>query len=567
MGSDFSKPGDCHNRPIAHAAIQTLEQRCFLSAATGGFQLPEMFFEANLIVDKSSITVLGTTGHDTLDIKLARLSALSGGDSPSASLSQQLVVEVTSTDVDGVVDVEVAKVDVVFNADDPVPFDVRIITGGGDDQVRLTTDGAIKLYDGEPEPVSDTLSVPVNTAATNYDLYRDQTRSLLDRGERHLLGISTRLGLKFDPVRGGLDGHQGVDFGSAGAGLQTVDLSGNTGDTLFDFVQLNPVGAWLGEGDDSFQTNVTSVVFGGTGNDSIYGSDGDDTLRGEAGDDVIRGEAGSDVLFGHGGDDELIGGDGHDRLVGDIGRDELRGGDGHDRLRADDHDRTVDGGAGLNYTLRQGSSDAATAAAAMAAVSSGGFNAEVRLAGSDQTWSPSAISQIDTTLQELVESAGSSRAISTGTEPLVFERAEISRSISDGRLAATAGSRLRDEVILEIAATHFDGVVVPDWYLVGGWIRATDSGVRGFSVTAAEPNTFGERLFVRDAAYFAKTVIDISAQTQRADPQTDFALTWLRHLQELQTGHRWDISSNGDPGNRRSQALKQTYLRNLFDTF
>lgn len=67
--------------------------------------------------------------------------------------------------------------------------------------------------------------------------------------------------------------------------------------------------------------NVPSLIFGGTGNDTIVGG---------AANDIIVGGVGDDKLYGRVGNDDLRGGDGDDQLAGDDGWDSARGGSGKD---------------------------------------------------------------------------------------------------------------------------------------------------------------------------------------------------------------------------------------------
>lgn len=65
--------------------------------------------------------------------------------------------------------------------------------------------------------------------------------------------------------------------------------------------------------------NVSVVLDGGEGNDTITGGGGDDVLFGGLGDDAISGGAGNDSLIGGVGKDRIVGAAGHDILVsGDL---------------------------------------------------------------------------------------------------------------------------------------------------------------------------------------------------------------------------------------------------------
>ena len=63
-------------------------------------------------------------------------------------------------------------------------------------------------------------------------------------------------------------------------------------------------------------TRVTSVMFGGPGNDTFEGLGGHDELVGEGGADEVVGGQGPDFLFGRQGDDDLLGQEGDDRAYG-----------------------------------------------------------------------------------------------------------------------------------------------------------------------------------------------------------------------------------------------------------
>lgn len=124
-----------------------------------------------------------------------------------------------------------------------------------------------------------------------------------------------------------------------------------------------------GDGGDETPPSVgdntmTSIIFGGSGNDTLDGGAGDDTIFGQGGDDLITGgrdslasrdinntidvadledqtesDDGNDTLFGGGGNDTILGGQGNDILDGGDGDDTLSGQDGIDIFR---------GGAGVD---------------------------------------------------------------------------------------------------------------------------------------------------------------------------------------------------------------------------
>ena len=112
-------------------------------------------------------------------------------------------------------------------------------------------------------------------------------------------------------------------------------------------------------GDDSFVngTRIESVVYGGSGNDTLQGGSGNDLLSGGEGDDVIDGGFGYDRLLGDGGNDVLRGGDGRDILLGGDGDDILEGGEGDDRLGGGDGHDQLFGGEGDDLLRGQSGND------------------------------------------------------------------------------------------------------------------------------------------------------------------------------------------------------------------
>jgi hypothetical protein len=119
---------------------------------------------------------------------------------------------------------------------------------------------------------------------------------------------------------------------------------GDSADHFFNLTSI-PSLVYSGSGDDT--------IIGGEGRDEIYGGDGSDDLQGNGGfdkihggngDDLIRGGTGDDYLVGNNGNDQLWGEDQNDRLLGGAGDDKLYGGDGEDWLYGFDGMDFLDGG-------------------------------------------------------------------------------------------------------------------------------------------------------------------------------------------------------------------------------
>lgn len=88
------------------------------------------------------------------------------------------------------------------------------------------------------------------------------------------------------------------------------------------------------------------ILYGGTGNDELFGGADNDQLYGGVGRDIAYGGAGRDILYGGASNDELYGGEGNDDLYGGDGKDELQGGEGNDKLRGGEGNDLIDAGAG-----------------------------------------------------------------------------------------------------------------------------------------------------------------------------------------------------------------------------
>lgn len=98
------------------------------------------------------------------------------------------------------------------------------------------------------------------------------------------------------------------------------------------------------DGDDwdyNSDSDITPLVNGGLGNDTMLGNDGNDMLVGAEGDDSLLGNDGNDDLSGGAGDDFLDGGAGDDLLSPVPGTDTVIGGSGSDTV--------VFGGAAAGY--------------------------------------------------------------------------------------------------------------------------------------------------------------------------------------------------------------------------
>jgi Ca2+-binding RTX toxin-like protein len=124
-----------------------------------------------------------------------------------------------------------------------------------------------------------------------------------------------------------------IAFGGAGDDA----LTGGAGNDVLDG----------GDGNDYLNGGAgDDTLYGGTGVDTLYGGDGNDTLDGGDGNDLLYGEANNDVLYGSAGDDDLSGGTGDDKLYGGDGNNSLLGDDGNDQLYGEGNNNYLNGGEG-----------------------------------------------------------------------------------------------------------------------------------------------------------------------------------------------------------------------------
>jgi len=100
------------------------------------------------------------------------------------------------------------------------------------------------------------------------------------------------------------------------------------------------------------------VLYGGDNHDILYGGSGNDTLHGDDGGDECYGGDGDDTLYGGPGNDfKLTGDDGNDLIFGGPGNDTLSGYAGNDRLFGEDGTDTLEGDGGDDILCDGGDPD------------------------------------------------------------------------------------------------------------------------------------------------------------------------------------------------------------------
>lgn len=140
--------------------------------------------------------------------------------------------------------------------------------------------------------------------------------------------------------------------------VASIHFVAMSGDDLFTNSSNVSSLVFGGSGDDVITGGAgNDRLFGGAGDDSLYGGSGDDELRGEDGNDLLSGGAGADLLIGAGGNDRLFGGMHNDTLYGYEGADSLDGGDGHDLLFGGSGNDSLTGGMGDDRLFGEAGND------------------------------------------------------------------------------------------------------------------------------------------------------------------------------------------------------------------
>ena len=145
----------------------------------------------------------------------------------------------------------------------------------------------------------------------------------------------------------------------AGKIAVTETTAGVTTTKLFDKAAISNVVIKANNGADYVrnETAFRSLIFGGSGADTIWGGTNTDFIFGGEGNDRIYGNSGNDFLDGGLGDDELRGMDGIDTLLGRLGNDTLKGGAGNDRLVGGQGSDKLEGGTGYDWIIGTSTGD------------------------------------------------------------------------------------------------------------------------------------------------------------------------------------------------------------------
>lgn len=137
-----------------------------------------------------------------------------------------------------------------------------------------------------------------------------------------------------DPGNDTLDGGDGT--------LDAVTYSKEVNDINIDLIAGTATGVDIG---NDTLLNI-EVADAGKGNDTLVGSDVTYILRGLEGNDTITAGKGGGIAYGGHGDDLLYGGLNPDIIYGNSGNDSITGGESNDVLFGGEGNDTLDGGAG-----------------------------------------------------------------------------------------------------------------------------------------------------------------------------------------------------------------------------
>lgn len=182
---------------------------------------------------------------------------------------------------------------------------IMVYAGGGDDEIRLQSDGSAYGQGGDDDIlVRNADQGDVISGGGGNDLV------IFERGEAQLLGNQGFDTLSFD-VHTVTNGVIDLDAGTATG----RHVASNGSVTSFDVTVAG------------FER-----IIGLDQSETIIGSFRDETLIGRGGNDTTLGGAGNDRIFGNAGDDSIDGGSGNDRIHGGVGNDAINGGSGDDTV-------------------------------------------------------------------------------------------------------------------------------------------------------------------------------------------------------------------------------------------
>lgn len=299
-----------------------------------------------------------------------------------------MTVEVTLTDLSGLIEYTFADIDLQFYAGGGAIFEFADYL----DQNYLTGQAAMVQPSPIPEGAMRLVYYSAATGSVTGDFYGDWPAPLsMAELDQNISWVESTANLKIEEAHILAPSQYRILIDFNGEGPTVKEFIETW--TEQDLVALNPLvngefaveGGWegtsgrdryLGTTEDDIIEGLggrdflkggkgNDEIFGGSGNDKLFGQAGKDTIEGGAGKDklvgggghdVLRGEAGNDRLIGGGGNDSMVGGDGRDVLSGGGGKDNVQGGEGNDRISGGGGNDSLSGSYG-NDTLIDGRGD------------------------------------------------------------------------------------------------------------------------------------------------------------------------------------------------------------------
>lgn len=277
-------------------------------------------------------------------------------------------------------------------------------------------------------------------------------------------------------------------------------LTGTDEDERLNGLQNNDT-ILAGEGDDSLRGGFgQDELYGQGGADWINGGSWHDTLEGGAGNDTLLGEDGKDSLVGGEGNDELSGGTWDDTLTGGAGNDILEGEDGNDELSGDNGTDTLRGGGGKDDLSGGSGIDFLDGGAADDTLDGGGGNDElIGGAGKDSLFGGNA--------DDLLYGGTLSRDLTDD---------EVATLLKDGDFPSDVSRKAAD-----LAADTLDGGNGDDTLILeSGDVATGGAGNDVFSASVNVPTSLFEAMTISDYRVADDVIQIVMEEGDAADDYT-----------------------------------------------
>ncbi|MDM8009181.1 MAG: calcium-binding protein [Phycisphaerae bacterium] len=372
---------------------------CGLNATTAYAQAPDPDCITNhpteVAVTATEVFVTGTTGDDTIAIRIADANVLNDNGTP-ADPTDDTLDSVEGIWVDYADDqgnawscyvvregIETAYVDALEGNDQVDCSEIEDesllldIDGGTGDDTLTGGPGNDLIVGGPPMGLDPTITdADVITGGAGDDVIfcgYDDDEARGNEGADQIDGEDgddTLYGEDDDDLIWGGAGNDFIDAGDGDDGdpADEIPIDGGPGnDTIYggsgsDFISggdESPAECLLAPKNRPLDVPgvrdfFSDVIFGDADDDILRGGEGNDFISGGAGNDTINGQGGFDYVFGGPGDDDVSGGGDNDIITGGPGGDTLTGGGGEFDLL----DYLRDGGGeGVTVNLPEGTAN------------------------------------------------------------------------------------------------------------------------------------------------------------------------------------------------------------------